>query len=76
MKHIISLMALVASATAHSTFQQLWVNDVDQEGTCVRTPPSNSPVTSVTSSDITCNVGGTTGVAGICSVAGMSSYIP
>lgn len=31
---------------------------------CARMPPSNSPVTSVTSTDIRCNVGGTTGVAG------------
>ncbi|OBT66747.1 hypothetical protein VE03_04061 [Pseudogymnoascus sp. 23342-1-I1] len=69
MKHIISLAALVASAVAHSTFQQIWVDGVDQEGTCIRTPPSNSPVTSATSNDITCNVGGATGVAGLCSVA-------
>lgn len=71
MKHIISLVALAASAVAHSTFQELWVDGVDQAGTCVRTPPSNSPVTSVTSNDIVCNVGGTTGVSGVCSVAGM-----
>lgn len=72
MKYIISLAALVASATAHSTFQQLWVDGVDKEGTCIRMPPSNSPVTDVTSADIACNVGGSTGVAGLCSVAGTS----
>lgn len=75
MKHIISLAALIASAMAHSTFQELWVDGVDQEGTCIRTPPSNSPVTSATSTDIICNVGGTKGVAGLCSVAGTSLYI-
>ncbi|KAL9090653.1 MAG: hypothetical protein Q9165_005141 [Trypethelium subeluteriae] len=36
--------------------------------TCVRLPPSNNPVTDVTSTDIRCNVGGTTGVAGKCAV--------
>lgn len=70
MKHAIYLVALVASATAHSTFQELWVNGVDKAGTCIRTPPSNSPVTTVTSTDIRCNVGGTKGVAGLCSVTG------
>jgi cellulase len=34
---------------AHATFQQFWVNGVDQADKCVRKPASNSPVTSVTS---------------------------
>jgi len=62
------LLAAASTASAHATFQQLWVNGVDKAGTCVRTPLSNSPVTSVTSNDIRCNVGGTTGVSGVCSV--------
>ena len=41
-------------AAAHSTFQDLWINGVDQGSTCVRLPPSNSPVTDVTSNDIRC----------------------
>ncbi|KAK7687289.1 hypothetical protein QCA50_009794 [Cerrena zonata] len=52
-----------ASASAHATFQELWVNGVDKVGTCVRTPASNSPVTSVTTPDLACNVGGTTPAA-------------
>lgn len=62
------LLAVASTASAHATFQQLWVNGVDQAGTCVRKPSSNSPVTSVSSADIKCNAGGTTGVAGVCSV--------
>ncbi|KAF3798312.1 putative endo-beta-1 4-glucanase D [Colletotrichum gloeosporioides] len=33
-----------------------------------RLPPSNSPVTDVASNDLRCNVGGATGVAGVCEV--------
>lgn len=65
-----SLLSFVTPILSHATFQDLWVNGVDKAGSCVRTPPSNNPVTSVTSNDIRCNVGGATGVAGVCSVAG------
>lgn len=41
--------SLAAYATAHATFQEMWVNDVDHGNYCVRLPASNSPVTSVTS---------------------------
>ncbi|PQE11958.1 glycoside hydrolase family 61 protein [Rutstroemia sp. NJR-2017a BVV2] len=69
-------LLFAAKALSHSTFQELWVNNVDQAGTCVRTPPSNSPVTSVTSTDIRCNVGGTKGVSGICNVPGSCRLSP
>lgn len=46
---VLGLLAAAASVSAHATFQQLWVNGVDQGSTCVRTPVSNSPVSSVTS---------------------------
>ncbi|KAF1973745.1 hypothetical protein BU23DRAFT_464059 [Bimuria novae-zelandiae CBS 107.79] len=55
---------LVAAVSAHQNFHQFWVNDVTpgyQVG--IRMPPSNSPVTDVTSEDMACNVGGQTGVA-------------
>ena len=39
----------LASVAAHATFQEMWVNDVDQGSWCVRLPLSNSPVTDVTS---------------------------
>lgn len=43
------LTSLAAYATAHATFQEMWVNGVDQGNYCVRLPASNNPVTSVTS---------------------------
>ncbi|KAF2031779.1 hypothetical protein EK21DRAFT_62484 [Setomelanomma holmii] len=47
--------ALASTAAGHATFQELWVNGVDQQGTCARLPTSNSPVTDVTSNNIRCN---------------------
>ncbi|KAK2733137.1 hypothetical protein FQN55_003751 [Onygenales sp. PD_40] len=70
------LLPLLASATAvvgHSTFQDLWVGDVDHAESCARIPPNNNPVTSVSSEDIRCNVGGATGISGTCEAAGGSS---
>ncbi|RVD82570.1 uncharacterized protein DFL_006992 [Arthrobotrys flagrans] len=63
--------ASVAGASAHAIFQKLAVNGVDQGTSCIRLPqgPSaNFPVTLVSSDDIRCNVGGSTGVSGVCSV--------
>jgi cellulase len=68
MKSTLMVMASASMALGHATFQQLWVDGVDQAGTCVRVPPSNSPVTSVSGVDLRCNVGGTTGTSGVCSV--------
>lgn len=42
------LTSFAAYATAHATFQEMWVNGVDQGNYCVRLPASNNPVTSVT----------------------------
>ncbi|KAF7904222.1 hypothetical protein EAF00_001556 [Botryotinia globosa] len=63
------LLSIVATFRSHATFQELWINGVDQVGSCVRLPPTNSPVTDLTSTDLRCNVGGTVGVSGVCSVA-------
>jgi cellulase len=64
------LAAAVAShVSAHAIFQDLWVDGVDMGSQCVRMPKSNSPVTNVASTDIRCNVGGSVGVAGKCTVA-------
>ncbi|KAF3128966.1 hypothetical protein TWF703_009161 [Orbilia oligospora] len=63
--------ASVAGASAHAIFQKLAVNGVDQGTSCIRLPqgPSaNFPVTLVSSNDIRCNVGGSNGVSGVCSV--------
>lgn len=58
--------AFVSAVSAHQNWHQLWVNDVTpgyQAG--IRMPPSNSPVTDVTSNDIVCNVGGSTVPSGV-----------
>ena len=68
MKSTIALLASASLAMGHATFQQLWVDGVDQADSCVRRPPSNSPVTSVSGNDIRCNANGATGVPGICDV--------
>ena len=48
-KKLTVVVTLVATVAAHATFQELWINGVDQGNSCVRLPLSNSPVTSVTS---------------------------
>ncbi|CAK7236198.1 hypothetical protein SBRCBS47491_009556 [Sporothrix bragantina] len=73
-----SILAAVALATqnvaGHALFQQLWVDGKDMitntsySTSCVRLPKSNTPVTAVGGSDVVCNVGGRTGVAGKCAV--------
>ncbi|KAI0205666.1 fungal cellulose binding domain-containing protein [Astrocystis sublimbata] len=69
--------AFALQASAHSIFQQLWVDGVDfislplceRHGSqCIRMPGNNNPVTNVNSNDIRCNVGGTRGVSGKCPV--------
>jgi len=50
-----SAATFVASASAHATFQQLWINGVDAGSSCARLPQSNSPV-GTTSADLACNV--------------------
>ncbi|TFK35318.1 glycosyl hydrolase family 61-domain-containing protein, partial [Crucibulum laeve] len=62
----IAAVAFIASVSAHSTFQQLWIKGVDAGSSCVRLPASNSPVTSVSSADIACNIAGSS--QGVCSV--------
>ncbi|KAB8071765.1 putative endo-beta-1,4-glucanase D [Aspergillus leporis] len=60
----VGMLALAAAAklvSAHATVHAVWINDVDQgEGNSasgyIRSPPSNSPITDVTSTDMTCNV--------------------
>ncbi|KAL2876985.1 hypothetical protein SGCOL_007819 [Colletotrichum sp. CLE4] len=55
----VAALALTASmanmVAGHAIFQQLWVNGVDQESSCVRMPASNSPVQDPTSNDMRCN---------------------
>lgn len=71
MKYTVSAALAVALASqhvsAHSTFQQLWVDGVDFDTQCARTPLSNSPVTDITSADMACNAG-TSAVSSNCPV--------
>ncbi|EAU32052.1 hypothetical protein ATEG_07790 [Aspergillus terreus NIH2624] len=71
MKTSFGLLALAAAAklvNAHATVFAVWINDEDQglgntaDG-YIRSPPNNSPVTDVTSKDMTCNVNGATAAA-------------
>ena len=39
--------SLAACASAHATFQELWIGNTDYGGACVRLPLSNSPVQNV-----------------------------
>jgi len=61
------IASVIASAAAHATFQELWINGVDAGSSCVRLPASNSPVTSVTTNDIACNAGASAS-SGVCPV--------
>jgi cellulase len=76
MKSTFGLLALAAAAklvNAHATVHAVWINDVDQgagnsASGYIRTPPNNSPITDVTSPDLTCNVNGKNPVAKTLSV--------
>ncbi|KJA26910.1 carbohydrate-binding module family 1 protein [Hypholoma sublateritium FD-334 SS-4] len=56
--------SLIASASAHATWQSIWVNSVDGGSSCLRMAASNNPVTDVTSTDLACNIAGTS--TGLC----------
>ncbi|KAI0337150.1 glycoside hydrolase family 61 protein [Trametopsis cervina] len=58
MKSLLSLVLLLGSTSAHTIFQKLWVNGVDQGAlTGIRAPSYDGPITDVTSNDIICNGG-------------------
>jgi cellulase len=69
MKSGLVLLATVASVSAHSTWQQLWVGSEDKASTCVRKVQDNSPVTSLSSADMFCGRG-PAATTGVCEVAG------
>ncbi|KAJ3513004.1 hypothetical protein NLJ89_g3188 [Agrocybe chaxingu] len=50
-----SVATLIVSASAHSTFQQLWINGVDAGSSCLRTAANNNPI-STNGGDLACNV--------------------
>ncbi|KAJ4292422.1 hypothetical protein N0V90_009084 [Kalmusia sp. IMI 367209] len=62
--------SLVAAVSAHQNFHQFWVNgETPGYQVGIRMPPSNSPVTDVTSNDIACNVDGSKVPSGVETVA-------
>ncbi|EEY16131.1 endoglucanase B [Verticillium alfalfae VaMs.102] len=68
MRSTLGMFALLSMAHGHATFQQFWIDGVDQGSTCARLPPGNSPIEDVASNNLRCNIGGASGVAGICEV--------
>lgn len=70
MKTSLVLLAAAASVSAHSTWQQLWVGSTDKGSTCARTVKDNSPISSITASDMFCGRGPAQS-SGVCEVAGM-----
>ncbi|KAF5369054.1 hypothetical protein D9758_002941 [Tetrapyrgos nigripes] len=56
---LVAAACLIASVSAHATFQELWINGIDAGNSCARLPSSNNPVTDVTSKDLACNIIGT-----------------
>ncbi|EPS44225.1 hypothetical protein H072_1797 [Dactylellina haptotyla CBS 200.50] len=53
-----AIVALASTTSAHTIFQKLWVNGVDQgQDVGIRVPTYNGPITDVTSNDIICNGG-------------------
>ncbi|KAH8716987.1 glycoside hydrolase [Phaeosphaeriaceae sp. PMI808] len=72
MKPTLVLLATVASVSCHSTWQQLWVGSTDKGTTCTRTVKDNSPIDSISSSDMFCGRGPASS-SGVCEVAAGSS---
>ncbi|KAJ4369875.1 hypothetical protein N0V83_005639 [Neocucurbitaria cava] len=68
MKSALVLLAAVASVSAHSTWQELWVGTDDKATSCARTVKDNNPITSLTSPDMFCGRGPAT-QSGVCEVA-------
>ena len=76
MKSTFTMLASASLALGHATFQQLWIDGVDQDSVCARLPPNNNPVENVASNDLRCNVGGATGVPGVCTISGKPRSAP
>jgi cellulase len=54
-------LAFASGASAHALMYGVWVNGVDQgdgRNVYIRTPPNNSPVKDLSSTDLVCNVNG------------------
>ncbi|KAG2008308.1 endoglucanase II, variant 2 [Coprinopsis cinerea AmutBmut pab1-1] len=54
MKSLAAILFLAASVTAHSTWQQIWINGVDGGTSCLRRAANNNPI-SVNQPQMACN---------------------
>ena len=63
------ILSSATSVSSHATFQQLWVDGVDQVSTCARLPSSNSPIQDASLNDMRCNAG-SAAAASTCAVTG------
>ncbi|KAH9211796.1 glycosyl hydrolase family 61-domain-containing protein, partial [Leptodontidium sp. 2 PMI_412] len=64
------VVSLLTAVSAHQNFHQFWVNDVSPGyQVSIRMPPSNSPVTDLTSNDLACNVNGNVVPSGVTTTA-------
>ncbi|OAL01620.1 hypothetical protein IQ06DRAFT_346252 [Phaeosphaeriaceae sp. SRC1lsM3a] len=68
MKAAFVILAAVASVSAHSTWQEMWVGSEDKASTCVRKVKDNSPIESLSSADMFCGRGPAS-QSGVCEVA-------
>jgi len=58
MRSLLALVALAASVSAHTIFQELYINGASNGlGYGLRLPTYDGPITDVTSNDLTCNGG-------------------
>ncbi|KAJ4416979.1 hypothetical protein N0V82_006428 [Gnomoniopsis sp. IMI 355080] len=68
--HSLATAVFFTAVSAHQNLHQLWVNGVSPGYEIgIRKPPSNNPVTDLTSNDITCNVNGNVVPSGVTTVA-------
>ncbi|EMD59230.1 hypothetical protein GGP41_009111 [Bipolaris sorokiniana] len=72
MKYSTIFLAAATTASAHSTWQQLWVGSTDKATSCTRTVKDNSPINSLSSSDMFCGRGPAAS-SGVCEVAAGTS---
>ncbi|KAK3319671.1 glycosyl hydrolase family 61-domain-containing protein [Cercophora scortea] len=69
-------LALAATVSAHTTMFSVWVNGADQgdgRNVYIRSPPNNSPVKDLASTDLVCNVNGAKAVSSFVKAAAGST---
>jgi cellulase len=67
------IIAAAATASAHSTWQDLWVGSTDKATSCTRVVANNNPISSLSSPDMFCGINPAAS-SGVCEVAGKSAF--